>query len=328
VSLKEKLAQDHHVMLNELQFEYNDRLQQVKNQHDVKIQEKNNELANCILTINELSEEKTQTSILLFKQKSKSEQLAAELSNIHKQLEMKSQEIATAKVEAITQLKMKEEALTSVHRAELDALHSQYRHQSQALLNDFNKAKEILTLKLQESERRLFEAEEKYKKRESRQEDLEYIKELKKVVSEQEYKLKEMMTEKKVYEMELINREKNYNKLFNATPLTGILDPLQIKKKSTISPSQHSSTQSLISVEDSLLHLTPPKTKSIILRDKGCTSNNHLQGHRKLKFLSDTDMKEKSSQHSQDFSQKSKTMINGKQLTNAIPSTSHTEMVH
>jgi hypothetical protein len=78
--------------------------------------------------------------------------------------------------------------------------------------------------------------------------------------------------------MELINREKNYNKLFNATPLTGILDPLQIKKKSTISPSQHSSTQSLISVEDSLLHLTPPKTKSIILRDKGCTSNNHLQG--------------------------------------------------
>jgi molecular chaperone GrpE (heat shock protein) len=63
-------------------------------------------LANCILTINELSEEKTQTSILLFKQKSKSEQLAAELSNIHKQLEMKSQEIATAKVEAITQLKL------------------------------------------------------------------------------------------------------------------------------------------------------------------------------------------------------------------------------
>jgi hypothetical protein len=55
VSLKEKLAQDHHVMLNELQFEYNDRLQQVKNQHDVKIQEKNNEVVQITIFGFELS---------------------------------------------------------------------------------------------------------------------------------------------------------------------------------------------------------------------------------------------------------------------------------
>lgn len=35
--------------------------------------------------------------------------------------------------------------------------------------------------------------------------------------------------EKKVYELELVNREKNYNQVFNARPQVGVLDPLQIK---------------------------------------------------------------------------------------------------
>lgn len=50
--------------------------------------------------------------------------------------------------------RLKEESLLSVHRAELESLHSQQRHQTQVLLNDFNKAKQILTLKLQETESR------------------------------------------------------------------------------------------------------------------------------------------------------------------------------
>lgn len=55
--------------------------------------------------------------------------------------------------------------------------------------------------------------------------------------------------------MELINREKNYNKLFNATPLIGVIDPLHVKKQQrhgSNSSSTYSSTPSLISVEDSL----------------------------------------------------------------------------
>ena len=48
-----------------------------------------------------------------------------------------------------------------------------------------------------------------------------------------------------------MNREKNYNKLFNANPLVGILDPLCSKKKAhasvASSSSRHSSAPSLYS---------------------------------------------------------------------------------
>lgn len=41
--------------------------------------------------------------------------------------------------------------------------------------------------------------------------------------------------EKKVYQMELVNREKNYNRVFNANPQVGVLDPLKGKKKTAAS---------------------------------------------------------------------------------------------
>ena len=35
--------------------------------------------------------------------------------------------------------------------------------------------------------------------------------------------------EKRFYQLELVNREQNYNKIFNANPIIGVLDPLQAK---------------------------------------------------------------------------------------------------
>ena len=51
-------------------------------------------------------------------------------------------------------VRLQEDQLSSAHRAEVDSLHSQQRHQTQLLLNDFNKAKQLLTTKLQETEQR------------------------------------------------------------------------------------------------------------------------------------------------------------------------------
>lgn len=42
-----------------------------------------------------------------------------------------------------------------------------------------------------------------------------------------------MMTvqaEKQVYQLELVNREKNYNQIFSASPCVGVLDPLKHTK--------------------------------------------------------------------------------------------------
>ena len=35
-----------------------------------------------------------------------------------------------------------------------------------------------------------------------------------------------MQMEKRVYQLELVNREKNYNQVFNARPQVGVLNPL------------------------------------------------------------------------------------------------------
>ena len=40
-----------------------------------------------------------------------------------------------------------------------------------------------------------------------------------------------MQADKRLYQMELVNREQNYNKLFSANPVVGVLDPLAAKDK-------------------------------------------------------------------------------------------------
>lgn len=63
--------------------------------------------------------------------------------------------------------------------------------------------------------------------------------------------------------MELMNREKNYNKLFNANPHVGILDPLSIKKSASLSVAmtdgslRHASAPSLYSPTEAMPTLPP-----------------------------------------------------------------------
>ena len=93
---------------------------------------------------------------------------------------------------------------------------------------------------------RVSELEYLYQNREPRPEDVESIRELQRQVRSLQSRLKEaevshmlllrlyfMLTvqaEKQVYQLELVNREKNYNKIFNATPCVGVLDPLRHTK--------------------------------------------------------------------------------------------------
>ncbi|TWW68583.1 Protein FAM184A [Takifugu flavidus] len=72
--------------------------------------------------------------------------------------------------------------------------------------------------------------EEKFRNRESRHEDLQVIAELKDMVSERETLVKKLVDDKKFYQLELVNRESNFNKVFNASPNVGVINPL-IKQK-------------------------------------------------------------------------------------------------
>jgi hypothetical protein len=73
--------------------------------------------------------------------------------------------------------------------------------------------------------------EQKYKKKESRQEDIELIGHLKQVLDEREREITCLTEEKRFYQLELMKREASHNNLFGAQPTRGVLDPLHHHRK-------------------------------------------------------------------------------------------------
>lgn len=65
--------------------------------------------------------------------------------------------------------------------------------------------------------------------RPSKEEDLRLIQKLQQLLEQREEELKRAWQELKFFKLELINRENNYNKMFNANPNIGILDPFEAK---------------------------------------------------------------------------------------------------
>ncbi|XP_006123127.2 protein FAM184A isoform X3 [Pelodiscus sinensis] len=94
------------------------------------------------------------------------------------------------------------------------------------------KGKEVLRIRSESNQQiSLEEMEEKYQNRESRPEDLQLIAELKDLIAERDQLIKKLIDDKKFYQLELVNRETNFNKVFNASPNVGVINPLVKQKK-------------------------------------------------------------------------------------------------
>lgn len=76
-------------------------------------------------------------------------------------------------------------------------------------------------------ESRLTDLQFRYDSRESRPEDVERIKQLTAELKEAKQLVKRTLEEMQYFKLELLNREENFNKVFNANPNVGILDPRQ-----------------------------------------------------------------------------------------------------
>ena len=76
----------------------------------------------------------------------------------------------------------------------------------------------------------LEEVEGKFRNRPSREEDVELIRQLQHTIMEQEILNKKINEERKQYRLELVNREANFNRMFNASPNVGVLNPIEISK--------------------------------------------------------------------------------------------------
>ncbi|XP_072299635.1 protein FAM184A isoform X2 [Eucyclogobius newberryi] len=148
------------------------------------------------------------------------------ISSLTKELELKGKEVLKIRSEANQQIRVHEQELLKRHERELSELSVAHSRDTQNMLSDFNKAQEVLKDKISALQILLEATEDKFRNRESRPEDLQIIAELKDMVTERESLVKKLVDDKKFYQLELVNRETNFNKVFNASPNVGVINPL------------------------------------------------------------------------------------------------------
>ncbi|KAK6307638.1 hypothetical protein J4Q44_G00227860 [Coregonus suidteri] len=148
------------------------------------------------------------------------------ISTLTRELELKGKEVLRVRSEANQQIRAYEQDLTKRHERELGELSAVHHRETQIMLSDFNKAQELLRDKISALQILLEGTEDKFRNRESRHEDLQVIAELKDMVTEREALVKKLVDDKKFYQLELVNRETGFNKVFNASPNVGVINPL------------------------------------------------------------------------------------------------------
>uniref|UniRef100_A0A8D0F908 Family with sequence similarity 184 member A n=1 Tax=Strix occidentalis caurina TaxID=311401 RepID=A0A8D0F908_STROC len=174
------------------------------------------------------------------------------ISALTKELEFKGKEVLRIRTESNQQIRIHEQDLSKKHEKELDVLTADHIREKQSMLADFNKTQELLKEINSALQISLEEMEEKYKNRESRPEDLQLISELKDLIAERDQLIKKLIEDKKFCQLELVNRETNYNKMFNASPNVGVINPLvKQKKKNDKSTNRFVSVPNLSALESS-----------------------------------------------------------------------------
>ncbi|XP_051954091.1 protein FAM184A-like isoform X1 [Xyrauchen texanus] len=168
------------------------------------------------------------------------------ISTLTKELELKGKEVLKVRSEANQQIRAHEQDLCKKHEREMTELNILHHRETQNMLSDFNKAQELLKDKISALQILLEGTEDKFRNRESRPEDLQTIAELKDMVAEREALVKKLVDDKKFYQLELVNRETNFNKIFNTNPNVGVINPLvKQKRKNDKSANRFSSSPNL-----------------------------------------------------------------------------------
>ncbi|XP_053488909.1 protein FAM184A [Ictalurus furcatus] len=150
------------------------------------------------------------------------------ISTLTKELELKGKEVLRVRSEANLHIRAHEQDLSKRHEREIGELSASHNRETQIVLSDFNKAQELLKDKISALQILLESTEEKFRNRESRPEDLQAIAELREMIAERESLVKKLVDDKdkKFYQLELVNRDTSFSKVFNTSPNVGVINPL------------------------------------------------------------------------------------------------------
>ncbi|XP_040206255.1 protein FAM184A isoform X2 [Rana temporaria] len=267
-SMEEEKDQEQRDLEDRLHQKYSEEIQSVKDAHKQVMDMLRVEMEQELQTLRFELEDEGKAMLASLRSELNHQHAAAidQLRNHHHQ----EMEATADELERNKDLSRRQESELLGRKAELE---KQLRHQEQHVVNlnkelmilhesintltkelEF-KGKEILRIRSEANQQiRLTEMEEKYQNRESRPEDLQIISELKDMVAERDQLIKKLIEDKKFYQLELVNRETNFNKVFNASPNVGVINPLvKQKKKNDKSANRFVSSPNLSAVETAVM---------------------------------------------------------------------------
>ncbi|XP_075718525.1 protein FAM184A isoform X3 [Rhinoderma darwinii] len=265
-SMEEAKDQEHKDLEDRLHQKYSEELQSVKDAHKQVMDMLRLEMEQELQTLRFELEDEGKAMLASLRSELNHQHAAAidQLRNHHQQ----EMEADAAELERHKEYSRRQESEYLGRNSELE---KQLKHQEQHVSNlnkellilhesintltkelEF-KGKEILRIRSEANQQiRLTEMEGKYQNRESRPEDLQIISELKDMVAERDQLIKKLIEDKKFYQLELVNRETNFNKVFSASPNVGVINPLvKQKKKNDKSTNRFVSAPNLSAVETS-----------------------------------------------------------------------------
>ncbi|CAK8681087.1 unnamed protein product [Clavelina lepadiformis] len=256
--LKSELSHQHASTLDDVTRQYETHLQTLKLELSQTLESKRRNEEKLNQKMEDLETDLRMSSVEGSKLRDKVTQQNEMMSTLNKELEQKGQEILRVRSEANLELRHREDELMRKFQAEQDRYEAESIRQKQAMVHEFNRATDALTDKISALNIALQEADERFERRESRPEDLDAINQLKDMVREREAHMQKLLDDKKFFQMELVNRETNFNKVFNTAPNVGVLNPRNKKKKGTAATapprfsSQFVSVPNLSSLEPAL----------------------------------------------------------------------------
>lgn len=245
---KEELHERHMTHVTEITESHQQQLEAARLELERAVEISHQRDRDHCMQIEELKAEITQRERHIKNLQEEIQKLKNNIDKLTRELEQKAKEMLKVRNDANLQIKKKEEVLHKRHLQEIENIKQDFSRESESMMSEFTEAQEILKDKISELQIMLEEAEEKYNNRDSRPEDLELIQQLRDAISEREGRMKQLIDEKRYYQLELVNRETNFNKVFNNTTNVGVINPLANKKpkKGEKPPvSKHSSQPSL-----------------------------------------------------------------------------------
>uniref|UniRef100_A0A670ICR4 Family with sequence similarity 184 member A n=1 Tax=Podarcis muralis TaxID=64176 RepID=A0A670ICR4_PODMU len=251
-SLRSELNHQHAAAIDQLRHNHQQELAAAKMELERSIELSRHQEKEFVCRISDLQDELRHRDHHISELDKEILALHENISALTKELEFKGKEVLRIRSESNQQIRLHEQDLNKKHEKELDVMTADHIRERQSMLADFNKTQELLKEINSALQISLEEMEEKYQNRESRPEDVQLIAELKDLIAERDQLIKKLIDDKKFYQLELVNRETNFNKVFNASPNVGVINPLvKQKKKNDKSANRFVSVPNLSALESS-----------------------------------------------------------------------------